>query len=324
MVVGPIDNCLTTPAPGNNDQHMHTAHLIIQDVEDLIGWQARLNYDGGIFRPAAVNFTPYPDNIRGQNVSFTNLPLDPATGVHREILPVSDIPASAPGPQTALIAAAYLGDQTAASSPDTPPKSPPDDTSYSAPNGGILATINLQVLPGRAGQGLMAIDLDDANPNSPGSRVVVFDGSASRDITLEDGVLYDGFHAEGAACVPPPGVATPPPAGGPGAPGGQGVPGQPGVSPGTSPGTSPGASPGASPTVGAGAPGGTSPSGTSTPRGEDTDGNGEGDGGEGDGGSSVWIYVLAVLALLALLAGLAAWRFRSRLPWLQRLPWFRR
>src|SRR6266545_2344223 len=45
MTVGTIDNCLTS-AVANTATHNHVAHLIIQNVEDVVGWQARLNYIG--------------------------------------------------------------------------------------------------------------------------------------------------------------------------------------------------------------------------------------------------------------------------------------
>ena len=58
MTVGTINNCLTTAAPGNTAQHNHTTHLIIQNAEDLIGWQVRFNYRR---RPdAPVDFQRHP------------------------------------------------------------------------------------------------------------------------------------------------------------------------------------------------------------------------------------------------------------------------
>src|SRR5438034_5952574 len=53
MSVGAIDNCLTS-LTGNNSTHAHQAHLVVQDVEDLVGWQARLNYLGDQMRPNFV------------------------------------------------------------------------------------------------------------------------------------------------------------------------------------------------------------------------------------------------------------------------------
>src|SRR6266545_8151756 len=97
MTVGSVDNCLTTDLPGNNGQHNHTAHLVVQDVEDLVGWQARLNYDGGRMRPSNVNFTPFTDGNTGQNVSFLNLPLE--GGSHRSLVAAQTIPPEAAGPQ---------------------------------------------------------------------------------------------------------------------------------------------------------------------------------------------------------------------------------
>jgi len=37
MATGPIENCSTSAAPGNNAQHIHIVHVIVQDVADLIG-----------------------------------------------------------------------------------------------------------------------------------------------------------------------------------------------------------------------------------------------------------------------------------------------
>ncbi len=166
MTVSAIDGCLTSD-PGDNNTHMHVAHLIIQDVEDLAGWQARVNYDGGRMRPSTVNFMPFIDNTTGQNVGFTNLPLE--AGVHRSISNAQSIPPAAPGPQTALIGASYQGSRSFALSPDTPAKSTPDDTSYGAPSGGVLAAVNLQVPPGQIAQPSLYIDLDNDDPNAPGS-----------------------------------------------------------------------------------------------------------------------------------------------------------
>jgi hypothetical protein len=319
MIAGPVDLCLGTAAPGNNAEHTHVVQILIHDVEDLVGWQARLNYDGGRMRPNTANFTPFSDNLRGQNISFTNLPLDSSSGVHREVISASTIPPAAPGFQTALIGATNVGTHTAATSPDTPAKAPADDTSYSAPSGGVLASLNLQVFPGQAGQALMVMDVDDANPNPPGSKVVIFDGFTIQDINLAESAVFDGFHAEGSACVLPPGVATPPPAGG-----GGGQPG--GGTPGPTDGGGPGGGtpvPGATTPGGGIEPGAGSPDGSSTPSptpdGDETDGEGTNGGGGDDGdGTPVWPWIL-VAGVLALVAGgaFAAWRYRSRIPWLR-------
>ena len=130
----PIDNCLTTAAPGNTATHTHTAHLVIQNVEDLVGWQVRMNYLGDQMRPSTFNSTPFTDNITGQTIGFVNLPIDQATCVHRGVSPRHQHPGrSRAGPQTALIGAVYNGAQNFPISPDTPAKAVPDDTSYYAP-----------------------------------------------------------------------------------------------------------------------------------------------------------------------------------------------
>src|SRR5437870_7217709 len=81
MTVGTIQNCLTTNPPGSAVTHTHTVQIIVQNVQDLIGWQARINYIGDQFRPSVVNYTPFTDNKTSQSISFVNLPLDGT--VHR-------------------------------------------------------------------------------------------------------------------------------------------------------------------------------------------------------------------------------------------------
>ena len=58
MTVGAVDHCLATAPPGNVSTHLHQSHLIIQDVEDLIGWQVRFNYTGGQMRPLDSQLRP--------------------------------------------------------------------------------------------------------------------------------------------------------------------------------------------------------------------------------------------------------------------------
>jgi len=208
MTVGAVDFCLSSPT-ANPATHTHAAQLIIQNVEDLVGWQARLNYDGGAMRPLTANVQPFMDNNTAQAVSFNNLPLD--AGVHRDLVAASSIPPQAAGPQTAAFGATYNGAQSFAVSPDTPAKATPDDTSYSAPSGGILATVILQVVGDHTGQQLF-VDMDDAIPNAPGSGISFFNGTGSVDLLLPDNNLGDAYHAEGAVCgAATPSVATPTP-----------------------------------------------------------------------------------------------------------------
>ena len=224
------DFCLAS-ATANPVTHIHQSHLIMQNVEDLVGWQVRLNYDGGKMRPQNQNVTPFTDNNTAQGVGFTNLPIDLVASVHRDVTSAASIPPQASGPQTALLGATYNGDQNAPISPDTPAKSTPDDTSYSAPNGGVLSQINLQVVGDQTGQTLF-MDLDDNSPNSAGSAAVVFKGAGIDTLQFAETDLGDGAHAEGAACPgitprptpPPTPTATPEPSPTPTAGGGTPVP----------------------------------------------------------------------------------------------------
>src|SRR6266542_1599461 len=201
MTVGAVDSCLSG-LPGNNAQHTHVAPLIIRNVEDLAGWQVRLNYDGGKMRPTTVNFAPFTDNNTAQNISFVNLPIDSNTTVQHDVVSLNLIPTQASGPQTALIGA-YFSGRTTPVSPDTPAKSTPDDNSYSAPTGGVLAAITLQVLAGNFGR-VLSMDLDDASPNRPGSKALIFTGTGQQTINLTESALGDGFHAEGVPWNVPP------------------------------------------------------------------------------------------------------------------------
>ena len=150
MTVGTVNNCLTQAAPGNAVTHTHTTHLVIQNVEDLIAWQVRMNYIGDKMRPSTFNATPFTDTFTGDAVGFANLPIDGSN--HRGVVPASAIPAAPADltntPQTALIGAVYNGAQTFPVSPDTPQKAVHDETNqtYGTTGGGILATLTLQVV----------------------------------------------------------------------------------------------------------------------------------------------------------------------------------
>jgi Thrombospondin type 3 repeat len=202
MTVGSIESCLTSPT-ANPSTHNHTVQMVIENVEDLVGWTARFNYLGDRMRPNTVSFTPFFDSNTGQNVSFVNLPLE--FDIHRDVITASSIPpAPADGtdtPQTALIGSTYMGPLNDPISPDTPAKTVPDDTSYSAPSGGVLSSMTLQVLGNETGN-VPYLNLDDSSPNSPGTEVQVFDGFGILTIVPPPIQLGDGFHGEGANCVP--------------------------------------------------------------------------------------------------------------------------
>src|SRR5439155_8139975 len=132
MTVGATEN---TSSSATATTHLHSTHLVIKTVEDLVGWQVRLNYIGDRLRPQGSNPTPFTDNTTAQTVGFTNLPIDQSTFVHRDVTAAASIPAAPPDntntPQTALVGATYNGPQTFPISPDTPAKAVPDDSSYS-------------------------------------------------------------------------------------------------------------------------------------------------------------------------------------------------
>ena len=201
MTLGSIENCLTSPI-ANPNTHTHTVHLAIENVEDLVGWQARMNYLGDQMRPSTVNFVPFVDNNTGQNISFLNLPIDQTSSVHRDLVTASNIPAGAPGPQTALVGAVFNGEQNFAVAPDTPAKATPDDASYTTTGGGVLASLALQVVGDQTGQPSLFMNLDDGSPNGPGTTLQVFTTTGVVAISPPVAQLGDGYHGEGATCAP--------------------------------------------------------------------------------------------------------------------------
>src|SRR5439155_14218888 len=100
MTVGQIESSSTG---SQSVTHTHQAHLVIQNVEDLIGWQTRLNYIGDKMRVQSQNVAPFTDSNTLQPIGFVNLPIDPVLMAHRNATGSASIPPGAPGPQTALI-----------------------------------------------------------------------------------------------------------------------------------------------------------------------------------------------------------------------------
>src|SRR6266550_1027638 len=203
MTVGTVDNCLAV-ATANPATHTHPTHLVINNVEDLVGWQLRLNYVGDQMRPQTQNLTPFTDTTTSQNVGFNNLPIDTTTSLHRDLTAANSIPPAPPDgtntAQTALIGGVYNGPTDFPISPDTPAKSPAENPApnYSAPSGGVLTQLTLQVVGNETGNTLL-MDLDDGSPNPPGSNVVFFDGTGTTTTQLAESALFDGLHAEGLA-----------------------------------------------------------------------------------------------------------------------------
>src|SRR5439155_19418674 len=147
---------------------------------------------------------PFSNTTTSPGLGFNNLTIDPTTSLHRDLTAANSIPPAPPDgtntAQTALIGGVYNGTTDFPISPDTPAKSPAEAPApnYSAPSGGVLTQLNLQVIGNETGNTLL-IDLDDASPNPPGSNVVVFNGTGTAAIQLAESALFDGSHAEGAA-----------------------------------------------------------------------------------------------------------------------------
>src|SRR5947208_934026 len=217
MTVGVINNSSTG---SQNVTHNHTVHLIVNNVEDLVGWQARANYIGDRMRCSLVSFVPFNDTFTGQNIGFANLPVDQASFVHRTVTEAGGTcPAAPPDntntPQTHIFGATYNGGTEGpvdfATSPDSPAKPVADEPNqtYSTTGGGILASITLQVVGAECNTGPMLFDLDDGTPNPPGTKVAAFTGAGTTDIFLAESALGDGTHTEtGGTCPTPTPTAT--------------------------------------------------------------------------------------------------------------------
>jgi WD40-like Beta Propeller Repeat len=213
MNVGAINNCLTTAPPGTAITHLHTVHLIMQNVENLIGWQARANFIGDQMRINTVNFTPFTDTLTGQTIGLANLPYDQGTLLHRTVTSAGGVgPAIPPDgtntSQTHLFGLTYDGPQNFPISADSPYLADEGTQTYDAPTGGVLAAISLQVVGNESTTGpngaqpSLFMNLDDNVPNPPGSKIVVFNGTGTTDINIAPANLGDGFHGEGITCVP--------------------------------------------------------------------------------------------------------------------------
>src|SRR5437899_2224557 len=218
MTVGTIDNCFTHAAPGDNAQHLHGApvagdppvQLVIQNVEDVVGYQARINFDGtklAITSPGQISDTPFTDGAKA--INFLNLPVDVATQAHKSIFAA---PPDLSVANTVLIGSAALSVDTAGTAPDTPPKPTSDQTTNTyntdtANNridtgGGVLAQLQFVARASQVGQASLFMNLDDGSPNAPGSKVTIFTPTGAQDILLTPGDLGDGFVGEGVPCVP--------------------------------------------------------------------------------------------------------------------------
>ena len=198
MTVGTIDKCVTDAT--TTFPHNRQAHLIIQNVEDIAGAQVRINHDDTRLEVTLVQWAPFSDANTLSPVGFLNLPIDPTVSDHRGLTGASDFA----GANTSIAAQSYLGTQDFAISPDTPPKAPSDgNTSYSAPNGGILANVVMQVKAPANGQASNFVNLDDSNPNAPGSSVDLVTGSGIVKQALDIAHLGDGYVGVGATCAVP-------------------------------------------------------------------------------------------------------------------------
>src|SRR5947209_12053816 len=125
MTVGTTENCFNDPSTTN------TAHIIgapaagyppfqvvVKTVEDMIGYQARINFDGtklAITSPGQISDTPFTDGAKA--INFLNLPVDEASQAHKSLFAA---PPDLSVANSALIGSAALGVDNVGSAPDVP------------------------------------------------------------------------------------------------------------------------------------------------------------------------------------------------------------
>src|SRR5207244_2901011 len=131
LTVGAID---ATSTGSSNVTHLHDADLVVKNIEDLLGWQVRLNYIGDRMRVQGQTVSPFTDTKTGQAVGFANLPIDHTILAHRDLAAVASIPLGVPGPQTALVGGAHIGIWDTAISPDPPAHTTPHPNTHSDPH----------------------------------------------------------------------------------------------------------------------------------------------------------------------------------------------
>ena len=218
MAVGTIEQCATTnpgspiPAGPFPPAPTFTTQLIIKDVEDLLGWQARFNYDGTKVGFSSFNETPFTSVINSAPIGFANLPFDLISGVHRGTAAPSAVRNAGTVNESVLFAAVYQSTQTFIVSADTPSKAVHDETTrtYDAPSGGVLADVIWTIRPGADGDPSVHLDLDDGDPNATGSKLTVFTVSGVTSIDLAESDLSDGFLGVNTPCIVPGGPAPTP------------------------------------------------------------------------------------------------------------------
>ena len=201
--------------------------IIIQNAQEMVGGDIRINFDPSLIQFVSATITPFPGGgFTGQPVGLINLPVEPFSGgTHRTAGPAFN------GDNTngaAFLAGTYLGgsrefDVSSESGPsvDAAVNSLPGRNAGQAPNGGVFVRINWNLQAASSGQDIL-IDLTTAGSSFTGGGDIT---GGSDLVTLTDEVqnsievitpgnadLFDGVVSVNKAVPVPCPPATPAPA----------------------------------------------------------------------------------------------------------------
>ncbi len=203
--------------------------IIIQDAQEMVGGDVRINFDPSLIQFVSASVTPFPGGgFTGQPVGLINLPVEPfAGGTHRTAGPAENFDNTN---GAVFLAGVYLGSHlfkvSSESGPsvDSTANSLPDRNAGQAPNGGVFVRINWNLQPASSGQDVL-IDLTTAGPSftgggdiTVGSDLVILvtespaPGGTSEVITLGNADLFDGIVYVNKALPSPCPHAAPAPA----------------------------------------------------------------------------------------------------------------
>ncbi len=167
--------------------------IIIQDAQEMVGGDVRINFDPSLIQVFTTTITPFTaassgTGFTGQTVGFINLPVEPFSGgTHRTATPGINVDNTN---GAVFVAGTYQGsrefDVSSESGPtvDGATNSLPDRNAGQAPDGGVFVRIIWRLQPASDGQDVL-IDLTTEGPSFTGGGPITV-GSGFVTLTSED------------------------------------------------------------------------------------------------------------------------------------------
>ena len=163
--------------------------IIIQNAQEMVGGDVRINFDPSLIQVFTTNITPFPGGgFTGQPVGLINLPVEPfAGGTHRTASPGINADNTN---GAVFVAGVYQGlpefDVSSESGPsvDSATNSLPDRNAGQAPDGGVFVRIIWRLQAASDGQDVL-IDLTTAGLSFTGGGVIT-GGSGFVTLLTED------------------------------------------------------------------------------------------------------------------------------------------